>query len=65
MDKKSIFICQITDSHIRVVKSPAGRKHKREFTAFQAEAISSGIGEAEISVRLSKIFKKLGSGVFG
>jgi hypothetical protein len=59
-NNKSIFICQITDSHIRVVKSLAGRKHKREFTAFQAEAISSGIGEAEISVRLGKIFKKLG-----
>lgn len=58
-NKKTIFICQVTENSLKVIKCLIGRNCEREFVDFKAEAISSDTDDKNLSGRLNKIFEKL------
>src|SRR3989338_1147143 len=58
-DRQALFICQITESHLKVIKCKLVGK-KREFTGLEIEPITSDIEEKKLSEKITEVFKKLG-----
>lgn len=58
--KKSIFICQITESHLKVTKCVLSNNSKREFLTLEVESISPETDDRKIIATISWVFKKLG-----
>jgi len=57
--KNSIFIFQITESAIKVIKCLLTGGSKREFVGLELETIASDIDDRKLSEKINKIFKKL------
>ncbi|MDD5195111.1 MAG: pilus assembly protein PilM [Candidatus Omnitrophica bacterium] len=58
-DKKAIFICQVTENSLKVVKCGLKSKLKKEFSAFEVEALSPGESDKLLSEKARLIFQKL------
>lgn len=56
--KKVIFICQITENALKVVKCIVGTQ-KRKFTAVEIEVLPPDADDKKISERINYLFKKL------
>jgi len=59
-DKNAVFICQITESCIKVAKFFLSNKLRKECAGCESENLASGIEDAKISASLSRILQKLG-----
>ena len=57
--KKAIFICQITEGILKVIKCLSSNYSKREFVGLEIEPIPSDIDDKRLAGRLNYIFKKL------
>ena len=58
MKKKNfVFICQITESHLKVIKCLCNPQ--REFVGLEVEAIPPDIDDKKITEKLAEIFKRL------
>ena len=57
--KNQIFICQITENALKVIKCLVGNGSKGEFTALEIEAIAPDIEDKKITQKLDQVFKKL------
>lgn len=55
---KAIFVCQITDNSLKVIKYLVNRR--RELTALEAEKLSADTDDKALAERLNRVFKKLG-----
>ncbi|MBM3253534.1 MAG: hypothetical protein FJZ16_04715 [Candidatus Omnitrophica bacterium] len=58
--KNLIFLCQITENVLKVIKCLCSNNAKREFVGLEVEAIHSDINDKELSERLNRVFKRLG-----
>lgn len=58
-NKKTIFICQLTDSSLKVIKC-LGDDSKREFVDLAVEAIPADIDDKSLTQKLTLIFNRLG-----
>lgn len=56
--KKPIFICQITENSLKVIKCLM-RNSKREFLGLEVETLPADIDDKKLSEELNRIFKKL------
>lgn len=58
-NKKAVFVCQITDSLLKVIKCLRGGDNKTEFVAAGFETISPDIDDQLLVKKIGKIFTKL------
>lgn len=58
-DKNSIFLCQITENYLKVIKCLLANGFKREFVGLEVEAIPPDINDKKLVERLKQIFSKL------
>ncbi|MDD5531129.1 MAG: PilN domain-containing protein [bacterium] len=56
----TVFLCQITESQVKVIKCLISCISKRKFAGLEVEAISPNVDSKELSEKLSRIFKRLG-----
>lgn len=56
---KTVFICQISDTYLKVLKCSSSDSPKGQFSAIDREAIPPDIDEKGLSIKLSGILKKL------
>ena len=59
-DKKEIFICQITETSLRVAKCQDNRFSQRKFLDFEFLNLAQGLDTKAISEKIREVFKKLG-----
>lgn len=59
-NKNVTFLCQITESHLKVIKCLFSQASKREFVGLEVEAIPPDIDDKRLSEKLTPVFKKLG-----
>jgi len=57
--KKAIFLCQITENSLKVIKCLVSDNSKREFVGLAVEAITSDIDDKKLTEKLNQIFNKL------
>lgn len=58
--KKLVFICQITENTLKVMKYKFSHSGKGKSAGLEAQSISPNIDDRQISERLNQIFKRLG-----
>jgi Tfp pilus assembly PilM family ATPase len=58
-DKNAIFICQITESSLRVAKCHSYRFAQRKFLDFEILNFAQGVDDKVIAEKISEVFKKL------
>ena len=59
-DKNAIFVCQITESSLRVAKCQPYRFAQRKFLDFEILNFTQGLDDKAIAEKISEVFKKLG-----
>jgi Tfp pilus assembly PilM family ATPase/Tfp pilus assembly protein PilN len=57
--KKEIFICQLTEGVLKVIKCRFSHYSKREFVGLEVESFPSDINDEELAKKLNQVFKKL------
>lgn len=57
--KKEIFICQVTEGVLKVIKCRSSHYSKREFVGLEIETVPSDINDEELAKKLEQVFKKL------
>jgi len=57
--RKAIFLCQITENSLKVIKCLVSDNSKREFVGSAVEAITSDIDDKKLTEKLNQIFNKL------
>lgn len=58
--KGAVFICQITENFLRVIKCLTAHNSKRQFVGLEAEAIAQDTDDKRLTEKLAQLFKKLG-----
>lgn len=58
-NKRTIFICQLTDSSLKVIKC-LGDDSKREFVDLAVEAVAADIDDKSLTQKFTQIFNRLG-----
>ncbi len=58
--KNAVFICQISDSHIKVLKCLAGKTMAKKFIGLEEEKLPVDINDKNLSDIFNRIFDKLG-----
>lgn len=57
--KKTIFICQVTEDSLKVIKCLLGHDSKRQFVGLEVETIPSDTDDKKLAERLNQVFKKI------
>jgi len=57
--KQAIFICQITENSLTVMKCLVGNNAHRQFSALASEAVPPGINDKNLTEKLGQLFRKL------
>lgn len=58
-NKNSLFICQLTENSLKVIKCLLRNKSKVEFVGLEIESIPTDIDVQKLSEKLNQVFKKL------
>lgn len=58
--KNSIFICQISESALKVIKCVVGDNFKRRFVGLELQMLPADIDDKKLAENLALIFRKLG-----
>ena len=57
--KKDIFIIQVTEDYLKIIKSRQGPLNKREFIDFEFVRLADGINDKELAEKTKSLLKKL------
>jgi Tfp pilus assembly PilM family ATPase/Tfp pilus assembly protein PilN len=58
--QNTVFIFQVTESSLKVIKCSSGNNSKRQFLGLASELIPSDIDDTKLTERLIQVFKSLG-----
>lgn len=58
--KNIVFLCQITDTTLKVAKCLSSNNSQRQFVGLEVESISPDINEKKLTEKLVQVFKGLG-----
>lgn len=59
-NKNSLFICQFSETAIKVVTCLTGDSSKGKFTGLEIETLPANIDDKRLTDQLARLFKKLG-----